>query len=120
MRDHLWIQIIAPIEFLVAKGTARQGYGGGSKHGIPLALRVRRWVSVERWRVRCSDRSKPLEQGWQGSGFDVDLGARTTEQTGKGEGCWRWCGSDGTGEVRIGRVVGADDKGGSRWEDEGP
>lgn len=39
-----------------------------------------------RWRVRCSDRSKPLEQGWQGNGFDVDLRARTRERTGTGEG----------------------------------
>lgn len=28
MRDQMRIQIIAPIEFLVAKGTVGQGYGG--------------------------------------------------------------------------------------------
>lgn len=73
---------------------------------------------MARWRVRCSDRSKPLEQGWQGNGFEVDLGARTRERTGKGEGGWGWWGSGvgvggGTpGEVRIERVLGPEDKGG--------
>lgn len=101
---------------------------GGSKHGIPLALRVRRWESVARWRVRCSDRSKPLEQGWQGNGFEVDLGARMRERTGKGEqGRWGWwwggsvvsvggmgggSGGGAPGEVRIERVLlGPEDKG---------
>lgn len=69
---------------------------------------------MARWRVRCSDRSKPLEQGWQGNGFDVDLGAKTMERTGKGEGWWMWWwegGGDATGRVRIERVLGGEDKG---------
>lgn len=71
---------------------------------------------MAQWRVRCSDRSKPLEQGWQGNGFEVDLGARMREQTGKGEGRSGWweTGNGGgvPGEVRIERVVGPEDKGG--------
>lgn len=81
---------------------------------------------MARWRVRCSDRSKPLEQGWQGNGFEVDLGARMRERTGKGEGRWGWWGSGvgvvgvggsgsgggAPGEVRIERVLGPEDKGG--------
>lgn len=74
---------------------------------------------MARWRVRCSDRSKPLEQGWQGNGFEVDLGARMREHTGKGEGRWGWGGSGGDsggggvpGEERIEPVVGPEDKDG--------
>lgn len=64
--------------------------------------------------MRCSDRSKPLEQGWQGNGLELDLGARIREQTGKGKFRCGWLGSgDGgaTGELRSERVVGAEDKG---------
>ena len=34
MRDQMWIQIIAPIEFLLAERTPRPGYGG-----------VKAWIS---------------------------------------------------------------------------
>lgn len=86
MRDQMWIQIVAPIEFLLAKRTPRQGYGG-VKAGNSFSFEGAEMGvggSVAGW---CSDRSKPLEQGWQGNGFEVDLRARMREQTGKGECC---------------------------------